>query len=347
MKVVDFGAFVNFLGARDGLVHISELAPQRVGKVTDVVKVGDQVKVKVLGFDDRGKVKLSMRQVDQQTGEDLGDRRQRRSSAEAGAGQRSDRPDDLRPGRERMRRAPALHLAAGHRPSRRGGAGAGEHACRASRRAKALGCGWVEFDVRLTADGALVLCHDDRLDRTTDGSGRVSAHSLAAIRGFDAGAWFGPDLPASAVPTLDEALAPRGRARPRRQYRDQGRSRPRPRDRAAVAASSRAGSASRLPPVLVSSFLPRGARRDARRWRPHIPRGLLFRRRAARLAASRGSGSAARRSTPTIAGSAAGWSREIRDAGYPLLAYTVNDPARARHACSTGGSLPFSPTFPI
>src|SRR5271165_3992073 len=76
VKVVDFGAFVNFLGSRDGLVHISELAPHRVGKVADVVKMGDTVKVKVLGFDDRGKVKLSMRQVDQQTGEDLGARRQ-------------------------------------------------------------------------------------------------------------------------------------------------------------------------------------------------------------------------------------------------------------------------------
>ena len=71
---MDFGAFVNFLGSRDGLVHISELAPQRVGKVADVVKVGDQVKVKVLGFDDRGKVKLSMKQVDQVTGEDIGNR---------------------------------------------------------------------------------------------------------------------------------------------------------------------------------------------------------------------------------------------------------------------------------
>jgi polyribonucleotide nucleotidyltransferase len=71
VKTVDFGAFVNFLGARDGLVHISELAPHRVGKVTDIVKVGDQVKVKVLGFDDRGKVKLSMKQVDQATGEDI------------------------------------------------------------------------------------------------------------------------------------------------------------------------------------------------------------------------------------------------------------------------------------
>jgi polyribonucleotide nucleotidyltransferase len=81
VKTVDFGAFVNFLGARDGLVHISELAPQRVGKVTDVVKVGDQVKVKVLGFDDRGKVKLSMKQVDQITGEDIGTKRQEAKAA--------------------------------------------------------------------------------------------------------------------------------------------------------------------------------------------------------------------------------------------------------------------------
>jgi polyribonucleotide nucleotidyltransferase len=74
VKTVDFGAFVNFLGARDGLVHISELAPHRVGKTTDIVKVGDQVKVKVLGFDDRGKVKLTMKQVDQATGEDISQR---------------------------------------------------------------------------------------------------------------------------------------------------------------------------------------------------------------------------------------------------------------------------------
>ncbi|HEV8681010.1 MAG TPA: polyribonucleotide nucleotidyltransferase [Stellaceae bacterium] len=83
VKVVDFGAFVNFLGAKDGLVHISELAQQRVGKVADVVKMGDTVKVKVLGFDDRGKVKLSMRQVDQQTGEDLGPVRRQPEPAQA------------------------------------------------------------------------------------------------------------------------------------------------------------------------------------------------------------------------------------------------------------------------
>ena len=71
VKTTDFGAFVNFFGAKDGLVHISQLAPQRVQKVTDVVKEGDKVKVKLLGFDERGKVRLSMKVVDQATGEDL------------------------------------------------------------------------------------------------------------------------------------------------------------------------------------------------------------------------------------------------------------------------------------
>jgi polyribonucleotide nucleotidyltransferase len=71
VKTMDFGAFVNFFGSKDGLVHISQLASQRVNKTTDVVKEGDKVKVKLLGFDDRGKVRLSMKVVDQETGEDL------------------------------------------------------------------------------------------------------------------------------------------------------------------------------------------------------------------------------------------------------------------------------------
>ena len=71
VKVMDFGAFVNFFGPKDGLVHISELAPKRVNKTSDVVSEGQAVKVKLLGFDDRGKVRLSMKVVDQQTGEDL------------------------------------------------------------------------------------------------------------------------------------------------------------------------------------------------------------------------------------------------------------------------------------
>ncbi|MHC5655121.1 polyribonucleotide nucleotidyltransferase [Stappia sp.] len=71
VKTVDFGAFVNFFGAKDGLVHISQLAPQKVAKTTDVVKEGDKVWVKLMGFDERGKVRLSMKVVDQETGKEL------------------------------------------------------------------------------------------------------------------------------------------------------------------------------------------------------------------------------------------------------------------------------------
>jgi len=71
VKVMEFGAFVNFFGSKDGLVHISQLAPRKVANVKDVVKEGDKVKVKLMGFDDRGKTKLSMKVVDQATGEDL------------------------------------------------------------------------------------------------------------------------------------------------------------------------------------------------------------------------------------------------------------------------------------
>ncbi|HKJ63143.1 MAG TPA: polyribonucleotide nucleotidyltransferase [Hyphomicrobiales bacterium] len=71
VKIVDFGAFVNFFGAKDGLVHVSQLAPERVKNVKDVVKEGQEVYVKLLGFDDRGKVRLSMKIVNQETGEEI------------------------------------------------------------------------------------------------------------------------------------------------------------------------------------------------------------------------------------------------------------------------------------
>jgi polyribonucleotide nucleotidyltransferase len=84
VKVMDFGAFVNFFGAKDGLVHISQLAQRRVQNVKDVVKEGDKVKVKLLGFDERGKTRLSMKVVDQTTGEDL----EAKQKAEGGDQQR-------------------------------------------------------------------------------------------------------------------------------------------------------------------------------------------------------------------------------------------------------------------
>ena len=70
VKIVDFGAFVNFFGKRDGLVHVSQIAPQRLNHPSDLLKEGQEVWVKLLGFDERGKVRLSMKVVDQETGEE-------------------------------------------------------------------------------------------------------------------------------------------------------------------------------------------------------------------------------------------------------------------------------------
>ena len=111
VKTAEFGAFVNFLGAKDGLVHISELAQARVGRTTDIVKEGDVVKVKVIGFDDRGKVKLSMRVVDQATGADITEQVGAKPSREGGreggrdGGRERDGGRDREPRRERSNAA--------------------------------------------------------------------------------------------------------------------------------------------------------------------------------------------------------------------------------------------------
>jgi len=93
VKVMEFGAFVNFFGAKDGLVHVSQLARERVEKPGDVVKEGDTVKVKLLGFDDRGKVRLSMKVVDQATGADLTAELGEEAVDEGPRRERSDRGD--------------------------------------------------------------------------------------------------------------------------------------------------------------------------------------------------------------------------------------------------------------
>ncbi|MCP5396203.1 MAG: polyribonucleotide nucleotidyltransferase [Sphingomonadaceae bacterium] len=90
VNIVDFGAFVNFMGGKDGLVHVSEMKNERVEKPTDVVSEGQEVKVKVLEIDNRGKVRLSMRVVDQETGEELEDTRPPREPREP-RGDRGDR----------------------------------------------------------------------------------------------------------------------------------------------------------------------------------------------------------------------------------------------------------------
>ena len=102
------------------------------------------------------------------------------------------------------RALPELPRVIGHRGA---AAVAPENTLASLRRAKELGAGWVEFDVKLTRDGAAVLIHDERLERTTDGRGEVARTTLAELRKLDAGAWFDPAFAGERVPTLGDALA--------------------------------------------------------------------------------------------------------------------------------------------
>ena len=244
-----------------------------------------------------------------------------------------------RPGGARLegRGAPVqLPPVIGHR----GAAGRSpENTLAGLRRAKALGCSWVEFDVRLTADGALVVCHDARLDRTTSGRGPVAAHTLAAIRGLDAGGWFAEEFAGEQVPTLKEALllaAELGLGANIELKADRGRQYA---TAAAVAATVEHFSGE-LPPVLLSSFqLPVLA--ALHRLAQPLPRGILFMlipRDWAELAARFGCsviGADHRRLRPRRIAA-------IRAAGHQLAAFTVNDPARARLLFDWGVTSVFS-----
>lgn len=207
------------------------------------------------------------------------------------------------------------------------------------RAAKAMGCAWVEFDVRLTADGALVVCHDDALARTTGARGRISKLPMAALRGLDAGKWFGPGFAGERLPTLDEALIlcrDIGLAANVEIKAERGRG---PATAAAVAAAI-AQRGEILPPVLISSFLPRAVEAAATAM-PAIPRGMLWRRLPRNWRRI-----AARFGCATIhCGQADLTQRDVehvREAGYPLLAYTVNEAARARELFSWGVASVFS-----
>jgi polyribonucleotide nucleotidyltransferase len=106
-SIVDFGAFVTFMPGKDGLVHVSEIKNERVENVRDVLSEGQEVKVKLLEVDQRGKVRLSMRLVDQETGEELPDTRPPREPREGGdRGPRGDRGDRGRHGRGDRDRGP-------------------------------------------------------------------------------------------------------------------------------------------------------------------------------------------------------------------------------------------------
>jgi glycerophosphoryl diester phosphodiesterase len=249
------------------------------------------------------------------------------------------RHPEERPGGARLEgRSASLRLppVIGHRGA---AAYAPENTLAGLRRAKTLGCAWVEFDVRLTGDGALVLCHDPLLDRTTSGSGLVSAMSLAAIRELDAGSWFDPSFAGERVPNLDEVLllaAELDLGANIEMKSDRGREYA---TAAAVAASLRRPRR-RPPAVLVSSFLV-SALAALRELAPEIPRGVLFRfipRGWAQTALSLGCtiiGADHRRLRPPRIAA-------IRAAGYELAAFTVNDPVRARLLFDWGVTSVFS-----
>ena len=225
----------------------------------------------------------------------------------------------------------------GHRGA---AASAPENTLASFRHAKALGCAWVEFDVRLTGDGELIVLHDARLDRTTDGRGRAAALPYAEIRRHDAGAWFAAEFAGERVPTLRETLEILGALQlganveikpDRRRARETG---------TAVGAALARNWPRHLPPPLLSSF-DLHALEAAAEAAPAIARGILYRavprnwRRTAERLGAATINADHRRLSPVRIG-------EMRAAGYPVLAYTVNDPERAATLFGWGVSAVFS-----
>ena len=210
-----------------------------------------------------------------------------------------------------------------------------ENTLESLREAARRGAGWVEFDVKLTADGVPIVFHDDKLDRTTNAHGEVAAASYERIRGLDAGAWFGLGFMGVRVPTMEEAL---------RLVLTEGLGanieiKPCPgreteTARRAVAEVLRLWPATR-PPPLISSFKP-ASLAAAKARAPQLPRGLLLYedgvptwRRDAR-----------EQGCVTVHCShhnlTAEWAAEIRRQGYGLAAYTVNDGIKVRQLREIG-----------
>jgi glycerophosphoryl diester phosphodiesterase len=208
------------------------------------------------------------------------------------------------------------------------------------RKAKELDCRWVEFDLRLTADSQLILLHDERLERTTDGRGKAALMPLDRVRRYDAGSRFGDDYRGERIPTLAEAIGVLGELGIGANIELKAA-----RDRATQTGAATAALLSRmwprdLPAPLISSFLEE-ALSASRAYDPSIATGLLFRAvptnwrvRAERLGCSTIHADHHRLHPALVA--------EIREAGYALLAYTVNDAARARTLLGWGVTSVFS-----
>ncbi len=219
----------------------------------------------------------------------------------------------------------------GHRGAK---ASAPENTLAAIREARRQGASWVEFDVKLTADGEPILLHDETLERTTDGAGPVREAALAEIRRLDAGSWFGPAWRGEPVPTLGEALdllAQLGmgfnleiKPCPGREAETA---------RVAVAQVAAHWLADRPPPI-ISSFQPT-ALAAAQAAAPGLIRGYLVKELPVDWKAE-----AERFACRTVH---VGWrnfshrqAAAVKAAGYQLLVWTVNDPRRARELFAWG-----------
>lgn len=221
--------------------------------------------------------------------------------------------------------AALLPRVIGHRGA---AATAPENTLPSIREAKRQGAGGVEFDVKLSADGVPLLCHDDTLERTTNGRGPVAAMPILDIRQLDAGLWFGPQWRHTPVPLFEDALRlvveldlaanVEIKPCPGREVETA---------KAVVATIQRCWPRRRAKPLL-SSFAP-ASLHAARLAGPELPRGLLIWEKPADwLAQARELDCATIHCADEYI--TPDWAAEIKAAGFGLAIYTVNDPARAR-----------------
>lgn len=204
------------------------------------------------------------------------------------------------------------------------------------RAAATAGARWVEFDVKLSADGVAVLMHDDTLDRTTDGTGAVAAVPAAALAALDAGAWFGHGFRGERVPTLDQAIAELARLGLGANIEIK----PCPGRAAATAEAVVAAVArswpERLPPPLVSSFEP-DCLAVVRDRAPQLARGLLLKRLTRdwrRLVETLGCVTVNLGHRQATAAAIA----EVLGAGLGLVFWTVNEAVEAARLFAAGAS---------